>query len=188
STRVAELAAELGQREDVALDARERLELEAVVRAVAGEMAGVVRVVDLLGAAVAPRSTALELADLLRDARAKGGGPSAPVTVVVDLGGAPTLVGDAHLVLDVLFFALAALVHAGVARPSLRARAEADGRLGIDIGPAPEQLPEGAEKRVLELPSRTPLPRECEVLAAAARRAGFDVDCDLPARRIKLRV
>ena len=133
--RVAELAAELGRRESDSLDARERLALDALVRGISAELAGLVRLVDLLGTVTNPRTTALELSDLLSQKRTLKGAPSTPITVSVDLGTQPTLLGDAYVVLDLLIFALAIAARTGIVNPYLGVSVTDDAHLVIVVGP-----------------------------------------------------
>jgi hypothetical protein len=182
--RVAALASDLERRESDPLDARERLALDALVRGISAELAGLVRLLDLLGVAANPRTTALELSDLLSQKRPFKGAPSVPITVNVDLGTQPTLVGDAYVVLDLLIFALAIAARTGIVNPFLGVTVSADAHIVIVVGRPPEVLAPTAEKRVIEVPSRTPLPRENEVLTALARRAGITVTCDAVAEKI----
>src|SRR5262249_44083405 len=160
---VAELAAELGRYEAEALDARERIALDEAVRRVAGELAGLVRVLDLLSVAVRQRATAIELAEGLAHKRTLMGAPSAPVTAIV--------------VLALVLFAFGTVIRAGVATRFLGVRVVRD-RAVLEIGRPPAELPPTARKRIIDVPVRTPLPREHEVLAAAARRARIEVSWD----------
>ena len=182
--RVAELAADLERRESDPLDARERLALDALARGISAELAGLVRVVDLLGTVSNPRTTALELRDLLSQKRPLKGAPSTPITVSVDLGTQPTLLGDAYVVLDLLIFALAVSARSGIVNPFLGVSVTEDAHIVIVVGRPPDKLPATVEKRVIEVPSRNPLPRENEVLVAAARRAGIKVTRDATTERI----
>jgi hypothetical protein len=184
-TVVAEVARELERLEPLPLDARQRLSLDATVRNAAAELSGVVRLVDLLGVTFNLRATALELRDLLAQKRMLPGAPTKPVVLMVDFGTTPTLIGDAQVVLDLVLFAVASLERVGVTAPHLTTRVVGE-RVCIDLGGPPAEPRSPFQKVTLDVPVRTPLAREDEVLAAAARRARIELTTDLAIPRVTM--
>ena len=176
---VSELAATLKGREKVAIDARERLRLEAIVHRIAIELDTVMRLTDLLSASATSRSTVIDLGDVLAERRS----PSrtlTPVLAMVELR-APALVGDARIILELLEFAVATVVRAGVEAPRIVAdRGDAE-LLVITIAPstaraapAPAQAEANPKTtRILDVSLRPELPSQGAVVRAAARRAGI---------------
>ena len=177
---VSELAATLEGREKAAIDARERLRLEAIVHRIAVELDTVMHLTDLLSASATSRSTVIDLGDVLAERRP----PSrtlTPVLAMVELR-APALVGDARIVLELLEFAVATVVRAGVEAPRIVADRGADELLVITIAVSPGRAaPAGATgdinpmtTRILDVSLRPELPCQSAVVRAAARRAGID--------------
>jgi hypothetical protein len=172
-----ELADTLKGREKVAIDARERLRLEAIVHRIAIELDTVMRLTDLLSASATSRSTVIDLGDVLAERRS----PSrtlTPVLAMVELR-APALVGDARIVLELLEFAVATVVRAGVEAPRIVADRGDKELLVITIAPSPKRAaPTSAEAnpkttRILDVSLRAELPSQGAVVRAAARRAGI---------------
>ena len=123
AARVDELATALAAHESASsLDARERLALEAIVRRVAGELGSVVRLADLLGAGVTSETTTIDLGDALAQRRARRRGGSSPILAPVEVRAEEITVGDARLVLELLDWAVAMVVHAGVDAPRVVVR------------------------------------------------------------------
>ena len=176
---VRELAATLKGREKAAIDARERLRLEAIVHRIAIELDTVMRLTDLLSASATSRSTVIDLGDVLAERRP----PSrtlTPVLAMVELR-APALVGDARIVLELLEFGVATVVRAGVEAPRIVADRGADELLVITIGVSSSKAAPAATKgdvnpkttRILDVSLRPELPCQSAVVRAAARRAGI---------------
>jgi hypothetical protein len=176
---VRELADTLKGREKAAIDARERLRLEAIVHRIAVELDTVMRLTDLLSASATSRSTVIDLGDVLAERRP----PSrtlTPVLAMVELR-APALVGDARIVLELLEFAVATVVRAGVEAPRIVADRGADDLLVITIAVSPGRAGAAATKgdanpkttRILDVSLRPELPCQGAVVRAAARRAGI---------------
>lgn len=186
---VNELVDTLKGREKAAIDARERLRLEAIVHRIAVELDTVMRLTDLLSASATLRSTVIDLGDVLAERRP----PTrtlTPVLAMVELR-APALVGDARIVLELLEFAVATVVRAGVVAPRIVADRGADELLVITIAPSPAP-PTGRAAtatatasgstptesnprttRILDVSLRAELPFQGDVVRAAARRAGI---------------
>jgi hypothetical protein len=182
--RVADLAGELARKEASSMDARDRLALEAIVRRSAGELSGVVRLLDLFAVVLNPRATGLDIAELIMPKHTLTGAGSVTVPVTVDLTDVGVLVADARLVINLLSFALASVVGGGVTAPALVARRE-DRETAIEIGP-PGPEASAADKRFIEVPVWTPLPREADVVRVVARLGGIEVRCDHEAQRVVL--
>lgn len=177
---VRDLAETLKGREKAAIDARERLRLEAIVHRIARELDTVMRLTDLLSASATSRSTVIDLGDVLAERRP----PSrtlTPVLAMVELR-APALVGDARIVLELLEFAVATVVRAGVEAPRIVADRGADELLVITVGVSTSRTPLTATSsdanprttRILDVSLRPELPCQSAVVRAAARRAGID--------------
>ncbi len=174
TSRLHELEAALVAHASVSLDARERLALEAVVRRVAADLGAVVRLVDLLGAAVTSETTTIDLDDALAQRRARPRPGTTPVLVSVDVRVSELTVGDARLVLELLDHAVATVVRAGVPAP----------RIAVDLGPdgfplftvaEPPPGVTGERTQAIHVVLREELPREADVVRAAARHAGIDL-------------
>ena len=176
---VRELAETLKGREKAAIDARERLRLEAIVHRIALELDTVMRLTDLLSASATSRSTVIDLGDVLAERRP----PSrtlTPVLAMVELR-APALVGDARIVLELLEFAVATVARAGVEAPRIVADRGADELLVITIAGSPGRAAPPSAKgdlnpkttRILDVSLRPELPCQGAVVRAAARRAGI---------------
>jgi hypothetical protein len=177
--RVRELVDTLMGREKAVIDARERLRLEAIVHRIALELDTVMRLTDLLSASATSRSTVIDLGDVLAERRP----PSrtlTPVLAMVELR-APALVGDARIVLELLEFAVATVVRAGVEAPRIVADRGAEDLLVITIAPSPSRATTAAPQvdpnpkttRILDVSLRPELPCQGAVVRAAARRAGI---------------
>ena len=180
--RVDQLAATLSSHEGAsALDARERLALEAIVRRVAGELGAVVRLADLLGAPVTSETTTIDLGDALAQRRARPRTGATPVLAAVDVRVQELTVGDAHLVLDLLDLAIAIVHRAGVTAPRVVVDLGPEGFPVFTVDAAPEEAPEptgaprgaGQVRQVLDGVLRPELPHESDVVRAAARHAGI---------------
>jgi hypothetical protein len=183
--RVEELSVSLSAHEGASLDARDRLGLEAIVRKVALELGTVVRLVDLLGAAVTSETTTIDLGDAFAQRRAHPRAGARQIHVAVEVRVDDLTVGDARLVLELIDFGVAMVVRAGVAAPRLVVDLGPDGfaRFTIDeAGP----LPAGAKKQVLDVVVRDELPREADVVCAAARRAGIELAVADDRRRVTI--
>lgn len=182
SARVDELGAAIRAKEPTPLDARERLALESIVRRIGGELDSMLRLVDLVGVATTMRTADIDLSALLAERRR----PSqrlTPVHAIIELR-APTFRADARVVLELLEFAVATVVRAGVESPRIVADLAGvpDEPLLITVGPAPPRGVGGvtlksAEDlkniRILDVSLRPELPHEAEVVQAAARFSGF---------------
>ena len=177
--RVRELVDTLLGREKAVIDARERLRLEAIVHRIALELDTVMRLTDLLSASATSRSTVIDLGDVLAERRP----PSrtlTPVLAMVELR-APALVGDARIVLELLEFAVATVVRAGVEAPRIVADRGDQDLLVITIAPSPSRASAAAQPtdpnpkttRILDVSLRPELPCQGAVVRAAARRAGI---------------
>ncbi len=179
---VRELADTLKSREKAAIDARERLRLEAIVHRIAVELDTVMRLTDLLSASATSRSTVIDLGDVLAERRP----PSrtlTPVLAMVELR-APALVGDARIVLELLEFGVATVVRAGVEAPRIVADRGPDELLVITIAASPGRASIVVAKddvnprttRILDVSLRPELPCQSAVVRAAARRAGINYE------------
>jgi hypothetical protein len=206
SLRVRELGATLKGREKAPLAARARLLLEASVVTVAGELDTVLRLTDLMGAAASSKTTAIDLGDVLSQRRPSMRSVLTKVAAVIELRTTSALIADARVVLELLDFAVATVVRAGVETPrivvdrgALRggdgeafADAGADASLVITVDePAAElAIPVGQGEtrapRVIDLARRAELPREAEVVRAAARRAGISLEIAVGGRQVKM--
>ena len=182
AARVAELAAALAGPERAALDARERLALEAVVRPIAGELATVVRLVDLLGAHITSETTSIGFADALAGRRSWRRGAGKTIVAAVEIRTGELQVSDTAMILELLAFAVAAVVRAGVAAPRIVVEIGPDGFPVFTVRAADGLAP--AAGRQLEVPLGEPLPREVDVLCAAARHAGIEVEVADEGRRV----
>jgi hypothetical protein len=174
--RVDELAAALSAQQGASsLDARERLALEAVVRRVATDLGTVVRLADLLGASVTSETTTIDLGDALAQRRARPPAGATPVLTSVDVRVRELSVGDARLVLELLERAVSIVVRAGVATPRVLAELGPDGFPVLTVAPAPDLMKSGAsgDALVLDVVLRDELPREADVVRAAAQHAGI---------------
>jgi hypothetical protein len=173
-TRVGELATVLAANRSASLDARERLALEAIVRRIAGDLGAVVRLVDLLGAAVTSETTTIDLGDAFAQRRAQPRAGATPIVVAVEVRVSDLTVGDARLMLELLEHAVAIVLRAGVGRPGIVVDLGPDGFPVFAIGAAPEgQGSEGGQAMHVVL--RDELPRESDVVRAAARHAGIEL-------------
>ena len=184
--RVEELATALGSRDRATIDARERLSLEAVVRRIAGELGTVVRLVDLLGTPVTSETTAIDFTDALADAQegrrpAPVRGATPPIVAGVDIRTSELRVGDTKLILELLAFAVGAVVRAGVATPRILVESGPEGFPVFTVRSA-EGLPP-AQGRALEVTLGEALPREMDVVRAAARHAGITLELTEEGRR-----
>jgi hypothetical protein len=97
---------------------------------------------------------------------------------------APALVGDARIVLELLEFAVATVVRAGVEAPRIVADRGDGDLLVITIAPSPGRAapvspkaePNPKTTRILDVSLRSELPCQGAVVRAAARRAGITYD------------
>ncbi len=190
--RVRELADTLKGREKVTIDARERLRLEAIVHRIAVELDTVMRLTDLLSASAMSRSTVIDLDDVLAERRPPSRALT-PVLAMVELR-APALVGDARIVLELLEFAVATVVRAGVEAPRIVADRGDEDLLVITIAPspgraqaaAPQVDPSSKKTRILDVLLRPELPCQGAVVRAAARRAGISYEVASDGRSVTI--
>ena len=170
-------AALAAQRGASSMDARERLGLEAIVRRVATELGTVVRLVDLLGTTVTSETTTIDLGDALAQRRARPRSGTTQILTAVDVRVSELTVGDARLVLDLLDLAVARVVRAGVAAPRIVVELGPEGFPVFTVGAAVAKPREGRgdDGQVLEVVLRDELPREADVVRAAARHAGIEL-------------
>jgi hypothetical protein len=170
------LAQALAARRGRPIDARERLGLEAVVLPVAGDLARVVRLVDLLGAPVTSDTTTIDFGDALSE-RNPAPRSATQVLATVEVRAEELAVGDARLVLELLEFAVATVARAGVPFPRIVVEGSAEGLpvFTIDAGPRPPKVSvgSGVEQRIFDVVMRDELPREADVVRAAARKLGI---------------
>jgi hypothetical protein len=185
--RVADLEAALGRHCDAtAIEARERLGIEAIVRGAASELATIVHLVDLLGAPLSPETTTIDLDDALGQRQARAG--ATPVLVQLEVHVPEVTVVDARLFLELLERAVAIAVQAGVAEPRVTVELDADGypRVVVDAPGGRTKLGSGGSGHVLDVSVRDPLPDERAVICAAARRASIDFQVAEGGRRVTL--
>jgi hypothetical protein len=178
AARVDQLARALAERRDRPLDARERLGLEGVVVPVAGDLGRVVRLVDLLGAPVTSDTTTIDFGDALSQRR-PAPRSATQVLATVEVKTDELAVGDARLVLELLEFAVATVARAGVEFPRIVVDSGADGLpvFTVDAGPRPAKVSEssGVAHRIFDVVMRDELPREADVVRAAARKLGIEL-------------
>lgn len=190
--RVRELVDTLKGREKVTIDARERLRLEAIVHRIAVELDTVMRLTDLLSASAMSRSTVIDLDDVLAERRPPSRALT-PVLAMVELR-APALVGDARIVLELLEFAVATVVRAGVEAPRIVADRGNEDLLVITIAPSlgrastavPQVDPSSKKTRILDVLLRPELPCQGAVVRAAARRAGISYEVASDGRSVTI--
>ena len=190
--RVRELVDTLLGREKATIDARERLRLEAIVHRIAVELDTVMRLTDLLSASATSRSTVIDLGDVLAERRSPSRSLT-PVLAMVELR-APALVGDARIVLELLEFAVATVVRAGVEAPRIVADRGDEDLLVITIAPspgrsstaAPQVAPNPKTTRILDVSLRPELPCQGAVVRAAARRAGITYEVASDGRSVTI--
>jgi hypothetical protein len=186
---VDELAAALRAHERASsLDARERLALEAVVRAVAAELSTVVRLFDLLGATVTSETTTIDLFDALAQRRAHHRPGTTAVHMAVESHLPELTVGNARLVLELLDLGVATVIRAGVTSPRVVVDRGAEGFpvLMVEEGSPPPEAGAGSTTQVLDVILRPALPREIDVIRAAARHAGLTVNVSDDRRRVTI--
>lgn len=192
TSRVDELSAALAGREQATMDARARLALEAIVRRIAGELGTVVRLVDLLGAPVTSETTTIDFGDALSVRRPSRRSTVTPVVAVVEVRTDELTVGDARLVLELLDFAVAKVVRAGVSAPRIVVESGPEGFPVFTVDAAPpgakvrDPAAEDTAGRVFDVALRDELPREADVVGAAARRAGLKLSVAEDGRRVTL--
>jgi hypothetical protein len=192
ASRARELGATLKGREKAPIEARERLALEATVCRIAGELNAVLRLTDLIGAAATVRATLIDLQDVLAQRRPSLRSVLTPVLAVVELRTAPALVADAWVVLELLEFAVATVVRAGVESPRIIADRGAEESLVITVAEPTTELAFPVEASTVQAPRfinvslRPELPQEAHVVRAAARRAGISLEIGADGRSVKL--
>ena len=184
SARVGELAVALSGRDRATLDVRERLALEAVVRPIASELATVVRLVDLLGAQVTSETTPIDFADALAGRRPAQRRSGRAVVAVVEIRTGELRVSDAGVILELLAFAIAAVVRAGVAAPRIVVENGPDGSPLFTVQAADGLSPTAG--RELEVALGDALPHETAVLGAVARHAGLTLEVKEDGRRVTI--
>lgn len=169
------------------MDARTRLALETLARPIAGDLGSVVRLVDMVGAPVTSARTAIDFDDALAARRSPQRSTATPVLAVVDVRSSELRVGDARLVLELLEFCVATVVRAGVEAPRILVEAGADGAPSFTVDAAPRHTTSDASAcRVLDVILRDELPREADVVRAAARRAGIELVVAADGRSVSL--
>lgn len=168
--RVAELSAALAAHAGAAMDARARLALEAIVRRIAGELGAVMRLAEMLGAPVTSETTIIDFADALAARRAARPGATL-VRASVELRATELRVGDARLVLELLELSVATVVRAGVTAPWIVVESGPEGFPIFTVEAARQQS--GGAELALDAVIRDELPREAEVMRAAAQHAGI---------------
>lgn len=183
--RVDELAGALSHSAGrSSMEARERLALEAIVRRIAGELGTVVRMVDLLGAPVTVDTTSIDFTHALEGRRRPVRPGATVVHAPVELHTCELNVADARVVLELLEFAVVLVARAGGA-PWIVLDAGPDGlpRFTVEterresivaVGPA------------LDAVMRDELPREAEVVRAAARHAGIVLTIAADRRTVRI--
>lgn len=187
--RVDELAGALGAHGEAStMDARERLALEAIVRGVAGELGTVVRLVDLLGAPVTSETTTIDLGDALAQRRARPRSGATPILAAVDVRVGELTVGDARMVIELLECGVATVVRAGVTAPRVVVDLGTEGFpvFTIDAAPGKTKDGSGGDGQVLDVVLREELPRESDVVRAAARHAGIALTIAEDRRRVTI--
>jgi hypothetical protein len=169
-----------------------------------------VRLVSLLGAATAQRSTWIELEEVLAERRSSPLPSSTPVLATVEFRAKALVESDPRVLLDLLEFAVATVVRAGVASPRIVADRTSDDLLLItveaspaDNAPRSREAPSSARmgsargakaqptsepppSRILDVSLHPELPREVDVVRLAARSAGFDLAIGPDARSVTL--
>jgi len=191
STQVSELHATLEGREAKgAIDTKERLRLEGAVVRVAGELNTLLRVVDLVGAAARSKTTAIDLGDMLEQRRPLRRSPLTPVLAVMELWTTPMLVADARVVLELLEFAVATVVRAGVDSPRIVVERGADEAMVITVAELVGELKvePGATPHVIDVARRAGLPEEGTVIRAAARKVGISVEMREGGRSVVIKI
>lgn len=185
---VSQLAAALRGSAGASLDARERLALEATVRRVAGDLGTVLRLADLLGAAVTSETTTIDLGDALAQRRAHPRSGATAILAAVEVRVSELTVSDARLVLDLLELAVATVVRAGVASPRIVIELGPEGfpLFTIDAAAGKAKDGSGADGQVLDVVLRAELPREAEVIRAVARHAGMALTVAADRRAVTL--
>jgi hypothetical protein len=185
---VDELAAALQGCEGKALDARERLAIEAIVRRVAGELGTVLRLADLLGAPVTSETTTIDLGDALAQRRVHPRSDATAMLASVEVRVSELTVGDARLVLDLLELAVATVARAGVTAPRIVVELGPEGFpvFTIDAAPGKAKDGSGADGQVLDVVLRPELPRQSDVVRAAARHAGIALTIAADRRTVTL--
>ncbi len=175
SARVDDLATTLEGSASLSLDARERLRLESAVRGVAGELGTVLRLADLLGAPVTSETTTIDLGDALAQRRTHPRSGATKILASVEVRVTELTVGDARLVLDLLELAVATIVRAGVTAPRIVVELGPEGFpvFTVDAASGGAKHGSGADGQVLDVVLRAELPRESDVIRAAARHAGI---------------
>lgn len=130
------------------LDARHRISLEAQLTGARRELEAVHCIGELAAAAAAPRSAALDLAEVVRhrwSGATREGDPS--VAVRVELGAGASFAGDPRLAMALVELGVSSVLAAGVVHPRVTASRREDGRLvvrvddaGAPAGPSPEAM------------------------------------------------
>lgn len=170
--RVAELSASLAAHEGEPMDARARLALEAVVRRIAGDLGAVVRLVEMLGAPVTSETTVIDFADALAARRGLVVRPGTTIAhAAVEQRASELRVGDARLVLELLELSVATVVRAGVAAPRIVVSSGPEGFPVFTVEAARPDTAKGG--LIFDAVLRDELPREGDVMRAAARHAGI---------------
>jgi hypothetical protein len=159
-----------------AVDARQRLALDASARRAARELHDALHLTEILSAALDRRPTPIGLADVLRE-RSAGpaqGEPTLKVCAVSEPGCAVGFDADARVVGGLIELAAGIVRRAGVTSPALSAARRADGRVEVRIG-AQGAAHQGDRAVAFELPLRGGGPRAVAVARAVARRAGMEL-------------
>jgi hypothetical protein len=185
---VDDLAAALPAHESDSLDARARLALEAVVRRIAGDLGAIVRLVDLLGAPATSETTTIDLGDALAQRRSQARKTATQVLASVDVRTSELTVGDARLVLSLLEFAVSTVFRAGVDSPRIIVDLGPEGfpRFTVDASPTRIKDGSGGEGQIFDVEKREALPREADVVRAAARHAGISLSIEDGGRKVTI--
>lgn len=192
AARVRSLGASLEGRTSAPVDARQRLALEGAVVGVARELDAMLRLVELMSAAVLHKVTPIDLRDLLVVRRISKRSVRTPVLAVIELGASPTLVADARVVIELLEFAVAVVARAGVDSPRITAtRGPEEGdKLVIHVSEGDERGARGSRSTdptaVIDVAPRAELPREADVVLVAARFAGISLEFGEGGRSVTL--
>ncbi len=185
---VDQLDAAIQAAEGKSLDARERLGLESDVRRAAGDLGTVLHLADLLGAPVTSETTTIDLDDALAQRRAHPRSGATAVLTAFDVRVSELTVGDARLVLDLLELAVATVVRAGVVAPRIviALGPERFPVFTVDAVPGQAKDGSGGDGQVLDVVLRAELPREADVIRAAARHAGIALTVAADRRTVTL--
>lgn len=177
---VDELDAALATHAGSAVDARVRLAIESVVRRVARDLGGCLRLCGMLAAPVTSETVTIDFSDALAARRAapvvagaKRVGASTEVVATVEIRTAELVVGDAQLLLELLDHAVAWVARARVSAPRIVVATGPEGFPVFTVEGAPAGMVHSAGGLAFHAPLRDELPHEAAVVRAAARHAGL---------------